>query len=647
MTPAVRRIAAAIATGLVVVSLVAAPAAAGDRKTLAGSKPGWAKAANLVGHAKAADAVGFRVYLGWRDAAGAEAAARAVSDPRSASYGKYLSSAEFRQQFAPAQGQVGAVKAWLKDRGFDVRYTPGNNHYVVAEGTVAQAEAAFKTTINRYKVNGKVVRSPAKALSVPATLKLVDGVIGLDDSWKFVEPNANADAPPSTGVVTGRPCSAYWAEKTAVTVPEAYGETQPYAPCGYTPAQLRGAYGLTGLVADGLDGSGQTVAIIDAYASPTILADVNQWSSRNGLPTLKPGQLQEVVPPGVFGRPNNTQHDPSGWYVEETLDVEAVHAMAPGAKIVYVAGPNNRRDLDAALNHVIDKHLAQIVTNSYGYATELLPPGYVKPINDMLIQAAATGIGVYFASGDAGDESATFGFNTVEFPTGSPWVTAVGGTSLAVGADDGYLFETGWETGRTLLDATGTAWDGTPPGTFLSGAGGGASCQFAQPWYQVGVVPDAMSMLPDRVCGAFKGRAVPDVSILGDTNTGFLMGQTMTFPGGIVKYGERRVGGTSVSSPLFAGIMAVADQAAGQPHGFANPVFYANATSGAFRDIVPTTDPVAVVRIDYVNGVDDADGTITSLRSMDFPLSIQTEVGYDEVTGVGSPDGESFIDALK
>src|SRR5919202_5361589 len=106
--------------------------------------------------------------------------------------------------------------------------------------------------------------------------------------------------------------------------------------------------------------------------------------------------------------------------------------MAPAAKIFYVGCPKNRQDLDAAMNHVVDRHLAQIVTNSYGFPTELLPSGYVKPLEDTLIQAAAEGIGVYFASGDNGDETARFGFATADWPASSPWVTAVGGTSLGV-----------------------------------------------------------------------------------------------------------------------------------------------------------------------------------------------------------------------
>src|SRR5262249_54449392 len=135
-----------------------------------------------------------------------------------------------------------------------------------------------------------------------------------------------------------------------------------------------------------------------------------------------------------------------GWSGEQTLDIEAVHGMAPGAKIVYVGAPNDRQDLDAAMNHVVDQGLAQIVTNSYGFSTELLPPGYVKPFEDTLIQAAAEGIGVYFSSGDSGDETSEVGYATPDWPASSPWVTAVGGTSLAIDVNNHRVLETGWGT---------------------------------------------------------------------------------------------------------------------------------------------------------------------------------------------------------
>ncbi|HEX2696754.1 MAG TPA: S53 family peptidase, partial [Anaerolineales bacterium] len=496
----------------------AAMAAQPPRTTLHGSAPAWANSNNYAGAADPNSYVGFRVYLGWKNASAAEALARAVSDPHSAQYGQYLTPQQFHKQFSPSQADVGAVQAWLKGQGFTVDYTPTNNHYVAAEGTVAQAQAAFGVAFGVYNVNGQSVRSPSSDVSIPNRLaSAVTGVIGLDDSAIFVETDHIKDAPPSAGFRNAPPLSDYWAEFTSpYAYPTGFTDlstpaTAPWAIKGHTPDQIKGAYGITGPY----DGAGVTVAIIDAYASPTILDDVNQWSINRGLPIMSPSQLVQVVPPGVYNRPQNNRQDPQGWYGEETLDVEAVHGMAPGATIVFVGAPNNYQDLDAAMNHVVDKHLAQIVTNSYGFPTELLPPGYVKPFEDTLIQAAAEGIGVYFSSGDNGDETSRFGFATADWPASSPWVTAVGGTSLGVDSANTRVVETGWGTSNyncntTTLVCTRTSW--------LYGAGGGESRLFAQPWYQSG--------LP------FAGRAVPDVAALGDPQTGFLVGQTQAFPNG-------------------------------------------------------------------------------------------------------------------
>jgi subtilase family serine protease len=322
--------------------------------------------------------------------------------------------------------------------------------------------------------------------------------------------------------------------------------------------------------------------------------------------------------------------------------------MAPGAHIVYVGAPNNYQDLDAAMNEVVDKHLASIVTNSYGFAGEGLPPGYIKPFNDTLIEAAATGIGVYFSSGDSGDHTggnpANAAIATPDWPASSPWVTAVGGTSLGVGADNNYIFETGWETGRTPL--VNGAWTPAPPGSYTSGGGGGTSRLFAQPAYQAGVVPDSIATVngarPARM------RAVPDVSAFGDPNTGYLVGQTQTFPDGSVKYSEYRLGGTSLSSPIYAGLMALDQHNAVHTFGFANPTLYATAGSAANHDVVQPADPIGVARDDYVNTVDPSDGYIVSFRTLGFDagLTIHARPGYDDVTGIGSPNGTAWLDAL-
>ena len=619
-----RSLTVAAAAAAVLLGVASATTAAPPTKTtLHGSAPAWAKQGNFVRAADPAAPVGFRVYLGWNS--GAEAFARAASTPSSASYGKYISASEFRRRFAPSEQKVSAVRSWLKAQGFSIVYTPTNNHYVSAEGTVGQAQAAFGTTFGVYSVQGLTVQSPSSEIAIPNDLAAdVTGVVGLDDSSAFVETYHVVDknAPPTAGFRNAPPLSEWWAQLTSpYAYPTGFTDlaspaTAPWTVKGYTPAQIKGAYGITGPET----GAGQTVAIIDAYASPTILQDVNQWSTNRGLPTMNASQFTQVVPPGIFNKPQGPAQDPQGWYGEETLDVEAVHGMAPAAKIVYVGAPNNYRDLDAAVNHVVDRQLAQIVTNSYGFATELLPPGYVKPLNDTFIQAAAEGIGIYFSSGDNGDETARFGFATPDWPAVSPWVTAVGGTALGIGQANDRVLETGWGTStygcnKTTLVCTRAGW--------LYGSGGGTSQIFPKPAYQSGL------------SGSF--RSIPDVGALGDPQTGLLIGQTQTFPAG-PSYDEFRIGGTSLSSPIFAGLMALADQRAGHPHGFANPVFYANP--GSFYDVLSVK--TAVARRNFNNSVDATAGTSDFLRTFDDYSGSPTQhtgPGWDNVTGLGTPTG--------
>ncbi len=623
----------AFVTGIAVAALVslnvASVSAASTRSTLNGSQPSWANSKNLVGAADPNTVVGFRVYLGLVDPSGAEAYARAVTDPKSASYGKYLTPAQFRQKFSPSQASVGAVQSWLKSQGFTVNYTPANNRYVVAEGTLAQASAAFATGFNIYKVNGKNVRSPSSALSIPSTLApIVDAVVGLDESAEFVSLNIAADknAAPLSGFRNAPPLSAYFGEQVSpYAKPTGFtalaGTDAPWVIRGQTPDSIKSAYGLSGAE---VDGTGQTVAIIDAFASPTILHDVNQWSTNRGIPTMHTGQLSQVVAPGTYRRAENKQMDPTGWYEEETLDVEAVHGMATGAKIVFVGAPNNRSDLDAALNHVVDNRLATIVTNSYGYSTELLPHGFVIAVHNTLIQAAIEGIGVYFSSGDFGDETVHFGFATTNYPVSDPWVTGVGGTSLGVDANGDRAYETGWGVStygcnQTTHVCTRSSWQG--------GAGGGVSIVFGKPWYQ------------SALSGS--GRHVPDVAAVADANTGLLIGETQRFPDGTY-YDEFRLGGTSLASPLFAGMMALAQDQCGCVVGFANPLFYAHTS--AFTDI--TSVKTAQARRNFNNSVDATAGTSDFLRTTDDYSGSPTQhtsAGWDNVTGLGVPNGSTFL----
>jgi subtilase family serine protease len=622
-----------------------------SRTVLKGSKPSWASSSNYAGAAGASTKLGFRVYLGWTNQSGAEALARAVSNPRSSSYRHYLTPAQFRQQFAPTANQVAQVQSWLTSQGFSLVYTPANHHYVSAQGTVAQAQAAFGTSFGMYKTKGLTLRSPAADVSIPSSMAgVVSAVIGLDQSYEFIHPNHVVDgkAPPSAGFRNAPPLSAYWAELlTGIPVPP---YTPPPAPPGYafptgftdvplpsvpwsvkghTPTQVKGAYSISGYT-----GTGQTVAIIDAYASPTILFDANTWSTNRGIPqfgTAGGGTFTQVVAPGTYNVKDNPAQGPTGWYGEETLDVESVHGMAPNAHVVYVGAPNNYQDLDAAMNHVVDNHLAQIVSNSYGFLGENLPPGYIKPLNDTFIQAAIEGIGIYFSSGDSGDETINLGFASTDWPASSPWVTAVGGTALGVSSGNTRAVETGWGTSsyacnKTTLVCTLQFW--------LYGAGGGESKIFAKPSYQ--------TTYGGNLTG-FTGRGVPDIAALADPNTGYLVGQTQTFPPtcngpGGASYDEYRIGGTSLSCPIIAGIMALSDQKAGFAHGFANPFFYANPSK--FTDITSTN--TAVARRNFNNGVDACSGTADRLRTFNDYSGSPTQhtgTGWDNVTGLGVPNG--------
>jgi subtilase family serine protease len=177
----------------------ATQAAPASRTVLAGSAPSWAKSQNFVASTDSSTDVGFRVYLGWKDPAAAAALASAVSDPGSRAYGHYLAPTQFRKQFAPDANAVAQVQNWLRTQGFSVQYTPNNGHYISAEGTVAELQAAFGVSFGNYLVRGQIVRAPTADVSIPASLaNVVSAVIGLDESYQFVQTQHRTDfnAPP-------------------------------------------------------------------------------------------------------------------------------------------------------------------------------------------------------------------------------------------------------------------------------------------------------------------------------------------------------------------------------------------------------------------------------------------------------------------
>jgi subtilase family serine protease len=646
-----RRLVVGLVVGAAVLAVTAvAPSAsaAPSRQAIAGSTPQWLHQARALGDTSTGSRISFGVLLKMRNAGDALTTLQSVSDPDSSQYGKWLSNAQFNSRYAPTAANVTAVRGWLGAQGFRVDKTLQSGMYVEASGTTAQVEKTFGTTVKNYSYQGKTVRSNATALSFPAgtpsvVTGVVGGVLGVDQGSQLHKPAATLPGPPD-GFRAGHPCSAYYGQQLATDLPKAYGKTQPYVTCGYGPQQYQAAYGESGLLAAGIDGKGVTVAITDAFAAPTILADAQKYSQVHGQPQFKPGQFRQIVP-GANDYDLIDECGGNGWYGEETLDVEAVHAMAPGAKVVYVGGKDCSSGLDEAWAETIDNHVADIVTNSWGMGTDdikLLGEDYVAFYQQFSLEAALTGITVNFSSGDDGDQTAggtDVASKTVDFPADLPYVTGVGGTSIGIGNKGQWLWEHGWQS--DYASQNGNTWANLP-GTYSSGGGGGTSVLFQQPFYQKGKVPSAIS----KYWGGSAMRAVPDISMAGDPNTGFLVGETQVFPDGTY-WDQYRIGGTSLSSPLLAGVIAVADQVTHRKLGFINPLYYKLLRTPALHDITAPASPLAQARTNYNNSVDASAGLTFLMQTVDVQTStIHSLPGYDDETGVGSPRGPLFFAGL-
>ncbi|WP_333776642.1 S53 family peptidase [Streptomyces sp. IBSBF 3136] len=623
MAAALPMIAGALALGIPAAHAADTPA----RDALAGTKPAWATAKADKGATADSSHVSARVYLAGRDKAGLAAYAKAVSDPSSPLYGKYLSAKKAQARFGATKAQVAAVKSWLKSAGLQI--TEVTSHYVAVSGDVAAVEKAFGTQMHNFAKGSKTYRAPAKTATVPAGLRgAVLTVTGLDSAPH--KSNHDDQLPPPDAVFKNSgPFSSYFGSNIASTLPDAYGQKIPYAIKGYTGKQLRAAYG-----AGDYTGKHVRVAITDAYASPTIAFDAGKYAVKHGDAAWQTSQLHQVLPKNYT---KTEECGAAGWYGEETLDVEAVHAVAPSADVTYVGAAScYDDDLLDSLSKVVDKHLADIVSNSWGDIEANQTPDLAAAYDQVFQLGAVQGIGFYFSSGDNGDEVAKTGTKQVDTPANSAWVTAVGGTSLAVGKGDKYQWETGWGTEKATLSADGKSWTNFP-GAYTSGAGGGTSKTVPQPYYQKNVVPKALATANN----AAGNRVVPDIAAIADPNTGFLVGQTQTFPDGSEQYSEYRIGGTSLAAPVIAAVQALAQEAGGgKAIGFANPSIYAKSgKQGVFHDVTdqPTGTDLAVARIDFVNGFDAADGLATSVRSLGKDSSLSAVKGYDDVTGVGSP----------
>jgi subtilase family serine protease len=658
-----RVVSATIAAGALTLGTLAVATAAQagtTRRAIANTHPSWAVAAKRLS-SKASGTVNAKVYLAPSNETKLAQKVAAVSNPKSSQYRHYLTTAEARAQFAPSQAEVSSVRQWLTSAGLSVTRVSAASPagaYIAVRGSVAAASKAFGVSFGTYRgPGGQAARAPESAATAPTSVAGdVIGVAGLDTAKSAIKP---ALPPPGPNYWVAKPCSTYYGQKVATNKPKAYGSFQPWTNCGYTPAQVRGAYGVT---ASGETGAGQTVAIVDAYASPTIKNDANQFATVVGDKAFASGQFKQYKA-GPYTLAAANECDAPGWYGEETLDVESVHGMAPDANVRYVAaGSCEDSDLAQADALIVDNDLASIVSNSWG------EPASYSTISDVFTNifelGAVEGIGFFFSSGDSGyegpGEDSISPFDQVDFPTSDPYVTSVGGTSLAIGKTNNYEWETSW---GTLLDPLvhlkngGKKWQNTPPGkypTYYDGSsGGGVSTVFEQPSYQAGVVPTSLAEhLPNGTTSSTPMRVVPDVSALADPSTGILVGQTTLQPNGkTYAFSLSRIGGTSVASPTFAGIEADAQQAAGADLGFANPLIYFvdthdtyGSSSAAFNDVTDTPlgpGHLAEVRNNYTNPYTKQGPLLTYLRTLGIDGegadALPAVSGYDDSTGVGSP----------
>jgi len=663
----------------------AASAAPGGRKPLDGSMITASARKHPAGAVSKSAAVNFEVVLKLRNAAAAQALVTAVSTPGSASYRHYLTAAQWEARFSPAAAEVSNARSWLASEGFKVGATSRDRITISATGTAAQVEKAFGTTLGKFKVNGHVVRLATHQMSVPASVAgSVVGALGINQTIATTASAASRAAsaralatadskfpPAPAAFITAPPCGQYFGQsKTTLRPPFGHGypKTVPDQVCGYKPGQFRSAYH----VGTSSTGKGVTVAIVDAYGSATIRGDSTRYFAQNdpGNPFSNAHFSQLLATPFQ----NETLCDASSWLVEQAIDVQSVHSMAPNAHILYVGAQDCLNGLFNAEQAVIDNHLADVVTNSYGdTGGDLLDDVATRTAwDDLFMMADSTGMTVQFSSGDDGDNFDVLGLSAADYPASSPYVTAVGGTSLKIGRRGQQTGQLGWATGRSFK-CTANVVGGVPgctksavgswlPVSYDGGGGGFTSYNYVQPAYQKGVVPSVLALRNSPIIGPTPTRVVPDISLDADPSTGFLIGLHQTFPNGVAKYSQTRYGGTSLASPLLAGVIADADQAAGSALGFINPAIYAlHGQSSAIDDILPGGKQ-GMFRNDLASTyVPGAKGLISQFREVTYegvitycdetgncasrPNTLSTAPGYDSMTGLGSI-GPSFVSDL-
>ncbi|MEI9983358.1 MAG: S53 family peptidase [Aliidongia sp.] len=538
------------------------------------------------------------VWLKSRNEAQLDAAVASRYDVNSPFYHQWLSPAEVAG-FGPAASDIQTLVASLRAQGLTIEHISDDGTAIKVSGTAERVGAAFGTSFHFKTVAGrKVFLNQAEPQYRGAHAELVDHVATLNGIG--MEPFALRQVDPATGqpragvlATTPNPLSNFtnqcFGPSTTVTatgtasdggtVVASYQGPQ-YLPdilfgpfCAYTAQQMVTHYGLGAVYAQGWTGKGQTIVLVDAFGSPTITADANTFSTAMGLPALTSKNFQIVYPDGQPPVASNT------WVDEISLDVEWAHAIAPEAKIVLVVAPtDDSTELAYVLQYAVSHKLGTVISNSFGVPetpdTPAEPNLYSSPagarqFNNIIKRAAAQGIAVNTATGDHGDYGVGKPLGAASVPADSQYGTAVGGTSLNVPSDKGPVDSAWGLVAAGLVAAGGVPIDPPKAASAAAGGGGGGgeSIYLTKPAFQ--------KNLPGT------GRQLPDVSAVADPQTGAII--VMTENGAPT---FSLIGGTSLASPVFSAIWALANQAAGEPLGQAAPII-ANMASGALTDILP------------------------------------------------------------
>ena len=606
-----------------------------------------------------------------------DALVKDLYDKDSKNYRQWLTKSEFVTRFGPTAAENKAVQSFFSSNGLKVVKVGPDNAYVRARGTVAAVNSAFHVELKNYLVNGKTIRGNSSDPYVSGEAATYTASIAGLNSLEYTHPyvtrysqpkapggiNSGAAMAPKANVTkdTALPFnSACFGSKERETLttegalPKATftGGTYTKNPelCGYTPQNIRTAYGLDALYKEGYDGKGQTVVILDWCGSPTITADANAFSEQFGLPALTSSNFS-IIPTGVS---YCSAPDP-----EINIDVEWAHAIAPGANIDLVVPPSATfQDVDEGLFYAVNYQLGNVISGSYGSEEIYTDPTVLATENLISETAAVLGISANFSTGDDGD----FTFDFPEFdppsvsaPADSPYATGVGGVSLALNGNGSIAWESAWGTNIGLLADEGVFDPPNENNFFDFGSGGGSSQVFAKPSYQ------------SRLAGT--GRQLPDISWLADPYTGAYI--ALSELGSVPTIQYTVYGGTSLACPMFSALWAIANEEAGAPLGQAAPYLYSMPTK-TIADILPSFSQNNVVAtvVDSTGKTDYSaaemaaplEGT-TVFRSVlwDVPLNpgvvelltfgtdsgLTAAKGWDNATGLGVPNPKAFADYFK